>query len=942
MKLKFIYSTFICMLLCLTGYQIQAQITTTIVSDATWSAYSTPGRNLTPLSYNTINAGNWGTAVINQAPLNQCLTTPLTYPGTPIFSPGNDVCYDGGAAGVLTSYFKKDFTLNGGNNPLCSANVIFRADNTCRIYVDGTLVPGTNTTACGNWSYTNLSSWNWLNINTVNIMPFINLNMSTHTIIMEVGNCDYINYLADSIVINQAYPTYSPDFTISVDCFYGWTASVTPNFPAAANHVWQLFQTNTPGATSGGTLIATKTGPYPSFQWLDLSKFYYIVHCISVGCNQTVCATVEVPHLNNATLDYHFEDATGMTKDEFCVGEEVYLDPTGTTNYDRYLMILRKRPLGSTGPFGSDFNYGYTFTNNIGLLNLTDLFETAGYTFMPNTEYELQFVIQNIPNCIAWVELKKTFSIVCCNTTPDFNITINCDNGWGATAVPNSNIITNHVWQLFETTVPGATTGGTQVGSDQYGTTVNYQWLDQSKFYYIVHSISMPGCYGTLSSSVAIPTFASQANLTYQFKNVDGEVKSEFCVGEDIYLDPTGTSNYDRYFMAIRRRTIGGQYGSSAVYGFTFTNNIGLLNLSQLFQTIGVTFNPGFEYELQFAIQNPPNCIPWVELRKTFTVVCCDGFISPDFHMSLAESNSGISISVYNFKPYNSSISHSWTVLSSPNPNGGPYTLVTTTTTTGAGPHVIYTGGQSGLYYFVLHNVSSVCGDFCYIKRGEIFGAQEAGDPDFSTPCDLCGEVDCNILDQICFTPANLHITCNPSFGLIASWNPVQGATQYKLELTFNDPACCNNHLTPTIYTYTTTNAFQILGSMERRCFSYRVAALCEGVPQWSAPRCFTGCNESSSFGLAENTGAGTPDAQIAQARIFPNPANDEINIDLPLAAKADLVRMVDLQGKVVFEQHNPEQQLNINCSTFLAGMYAIQIIYEDGTISAENIVVTH
>ena len=70
MKLKFIYSTLFCMLLCLTAHQIRAQITTTFSTDSTWSGNSTPGRNLSPLPYSTIFAGPWAPVVINQSVLD--------------------------------------------------------------------------------------------------------------------------------------------------------------------------------------------------------------------------------------------------------------------------------------------------------------------------------------------------------------------------------------------------------------------------------------------------------------------------------------------------------------------------------------------------------------------------------------------------------------------------------------------------------------------------------------------------------------------------------------------------------------------------------------------------------------------------------------------------------------------------------------------------------
>lgn len=754
----------------------------------------------------------------------------------------------------------------------------------------------------------------------------------------------------------------SPAFTVEIDCNGGnWSVTATPFDETPPNHWWGLYQTTVQGATSGGTLVATQTGSTANFQWLDQSKAYYIVHRIWAECYDAKEASVAVPTFaSNATLSYTLEDGAGAVKNHFCFGETIYLDGTASNNYDRYNLYCRRRPAGSPAgtPFVHFADYGWVMSNAMGIINLNNEFQfhgdNPGEIFEPGYEYEIQVAIANPPHCIPWVELKKTFTVECCPTTPNFTVSINCNGGnWTVTATPNSNTPTNHVWQLFQTTVQGATSGGTLV-STQNGNTANFQWLDQSRFFYITHTISMPGCYNAQSTSVAVPTFASNATASYTLEDVNGVVKDQFCVGEDIYLDGTLSTNYDRYFLAVWRRPIaGGAFTYYADYGWTFTNNIGIINLSQMFLNGGAhpgdVFEPGYVYELQFAIANPSNCVPWIELKKQFTVTCCDGFISANFKLNLEQGEGYYSLVAFDFETYGANVTHQWTVLSSPNPDGGPYTHVLETTTSGPGPFVLYDQAVPGLYYFVVHKVTTLCGDFCYGKVRYGYGDFGESQPDEAgESCELCGEIDCDILDNLCLAPNGENAYCNPfADGVTFVWNPVPGATQYKVQITFNDPDCCRSGL-PNTLTYTTYNTNMYLGYLERYCFSWRIGAVCNGQTQWAEKHCFTGCDQTSGtpgggIGLAQQGGNDEIEVPVEhQALVYPNPATDEVNIALPLTVKASSMRMLDMQGKVVYDLLNPDANLTIDVSGLANGMYAIQVVFEDGSQTVNNVVVKH
>lgn len=747
-------------------------------------------------------------------------------------------------------------------------------------------------------------------------------------------------------------------FTTAINCNNGnWSVTATATDPQVINHRWELWCSNTPGGPA--TLVNTINGGLTAtFSWLDLSKFYFIRH-VSVVCGHEFVTEHPVPTFQgNATASFTIENANGTPTDTFCFGEPIFLDGTASTNYDRFYLNSVRRPAGSppNTPFQHHADYGWTIDNSIGVLNLSEEFLNHGLNpgeiFEPGFEYEIQLAIANIPQCIPWTETTRRFTVICCGTgDPSFTLTPYCNGGnWSVTATPSVNTPASHIWQLFES-------NGTQVGADQTGTTANFQWLDQSKQYFVKHIVFVNGCYHEELSQV-VPGFAGLATLNYKLVNAAGVQKEVFCYGEDVYLDPTGTTNYDRYFMSLWRRPIsGGPFTYYANYGWTFTNNIGLINLSQLFfnsgENPGDVFEPGYVYELQFAIANPPNCIPWIELKRQFIVECCEGFFSPSFKLNLLDTEGGLSLEVFDFETYgNINAIHQWTVLSSPNPDGGPYTVLLETTTTGPGPFILYDQGESGVYYFVVHKVTTLCGEYCYGKRREGHNGESQPDSGGEDDCELCGVIDCDILGQLCMAPDYEYAYCNPfgPKGVTFVWNPAPSATLYYVQINYNDPACCHSGL-PSTSTYTTANTNMFLGGLERYCFSWRIGALCNGQVIWTEYHCFTGCDGSSptgggGIGLAQQNNtdhqATSAIAQPQAASVYPNPAGDELNILLPVDVVASELNIVDMYGHIVFKQSKPSQKTVVDSSVFATGVYAVRIVYPNGDHIVNYVVINH
>jgi hypothetical protein len=542
---------------------------------------------------------------------------------------------------------------------------------------------------------------------------------------------------------------------------------------------------------------------------------------------------------------------------------------------------------------------------------------------------------------------------ICCdpNPTPTFTISSLCFNGrYIVTLKANDSFpSTSHGWYLFETSVCGSTADSTTVDANPLtpeidpvaqagGVSASFTITDFSKCYFIKHGIWQAGCFGFLDTRMPIKMI-SAINI-FNFENAAGVVQTQFCYGEEVYLDGTESYGENSYYIDAGRRPIGSPAPFDFYAGLGWTSGqIGVVNLSQLFASLPnpVYFEPGYEYSIKLALANLPICFPWTPLEHQFTVVCCDGYINASFDLgSTPIGNNQHAIYAANNSSYNnSSVIHQWYVFSSPNASGGPYTLINQQT----GANFTYRPANNGIYYFVVHRIKSSCGDFCF-GRSICFDC-----PNAAGACELCGPIDCAVLDGIlnnCKTPINLVGNC--ANGEL-SWGAVQGAVGYTVEIQFNDPACCNTKTPPTAMRYqVNTNSFNInrVPMPAYNCFSWKVRAQCEmGESAWSAKQCFS-CGQITGKAAANETvGEKTELTPI----ITPNPNNGSMN--LYLKAPGDLTLSVEVYstyGKLVQTMKQKtipggQYSANIKLPDTEKGLYTVVFKTNYGVFSKKVIV---
>lgn len=411
----------------------------------------------------------------------------------------------------------------------------------------------------------------------------------------------------------------------------------------------------------------------------------------------------------------------------------------------------------------------------------------------------------------------------------------------------------------------------------------------------------------------------------YHFEDANGVEKTEFCFGEDVYLDGRASENETRYFIDAWRRPIGstGSFGWVSSLGWTINQQVGVINLSDAFAAVGYTFEPGYQYQIKLAIANPP-CIPWTEVLHEFTVVCCDEELSGSFRLDLLDAGNDFSLYVSNYQGYeNMNATHEWIVISSPNPTSGPYTTVYTTTTTGSAPFVLYDQAQEGLYYTVIHHVTTLCAEACFGKQRYADNGERGGqltDTEEEAACEYCGEFDCATWFRRCSAPTNVRASQTFN-GIRISWDPVPGATGYEVRIIRNDPDCCDNGMLPSVIGWSTySTQFNLnYGNGAYDCFSYQIAAICPRGSAWSEKQCFQ--YHRPGPGDQDQTGT-APTAP--QGKVFPNPARDQVtvNFDSPFSGQ---VNLIDALGRVVGTQSAEEAiTINFNLNELPNGLYWI------------------
>lgn len=490
----------------------------------------------------------------------------------------------------------------------------------------------------------------------------------------------------------------------------------------------------------------------------------------------------------------------------------------------------------------------------------------------------------------------------CCdpNDVPWFTYTISCVNGvFTVTATASDLDPQNHGWGLYQTDTPIADGGILIAGGT--GTSITFTITDNTKFYYIKHGIWGP-CYDWREKRELIPLpqaeyeiwFPAQAPLSFS---------NWFCYGFPITMSSYGSPAASSYSISLLRRPILSSpsvpfvpYANSGTIAGPLPSDVNLANLFSGLPT-PVYFEPNYEYLVRVTIDPVDPCYANTIVEGTVNVNCCQDFISAKFQLDPEPNPSQTSNTLWatGFNTYWNTIGvvHEWYVLSSPNPSGGPYTLVTSVTSTSQKPVLLYNNAKYGTQYKVIHRIKTLCGTYCFA----------ASDCSNCRSLDAIDAVtDCSILDSLlCPIPTGLFGSCSRR---VLVWNPVPGATGYTVEISYNDPACCRSSYAPVGMRYEVSGSSLPLWSIatpKYDCFRWRVMTRCangatSGWSEWKCYYCPPGVEDGSTGGVLLRSMVKNSDVEtkpLLSPIVSPNPNNGDMT--LSLQAPGDLILSVDV-----------------------------------------------
>lgn len=201
---------------------------------------------------------------------------------------------------------------------------------------------------------------------------------------------------------------YNNNIDNTLDVFVGNTYITTINMPRN-NTVWSQLEVaiNVPQGVQGTlSILQVQNGNYQSNDY-------------SID-NIRLCSCA----LPRAI--FTFQDANQAQRNNFCPGEQIFLNGIPSINEQGYQIFVQSR-LIADGPW-APFTNGVVlmngnsewFSGQVGLINLTAAFANNNppLTFVQGFEYKVRVAVAN--ECSDWEPTARTFTVNCCNPPSTF------------------------------------------------------------------------------------------------------------------------------------------------------------------------------------------------------------------------------------------------------------------------------------------------------------------------------------------------------------------------------------------------------------------------------------------------------------------------------------------------------------------------------------------
>ena len=191
----------------------------------------------------------------------------------------------------------------------------------------------------------------------------------------------------------------------------------------------------------------------------------------------------------------------------------------------------------------------------------------------------------------------------------------------------------------------------------------------------------------------------------------------------------------------------------------------------------------------------------------------------------------------------------------------------------------------------------------------------------------IWGNPQCRTCCRIEGKPTNLDFDCKTYW---ATFDQVNGADQYVIEVIWNDPDCFCFGGTVSTETWNIgdTDRVRILPrNLENNCFSYRIGAKCDGLSEtiWSDKQC-SDCFDDPPRPPKQD------DKETLSLSVTPNPASSKVEFKIQTDKDTSGEYIIrSFNGSVLNRINDANQSTIVDISRYPRGIYFVQFISKTG-----------
>ena len=348
---------------------------------------------------------------------------------------------------------------------------------------------------------------------------------------------------------------------------------------------------------------------------------------------------------------FHFQDAQGNIKNEFCDGETVFLNANATVQGSQnkyYMDVWRVNNDGTTTWLASQGSSNSTspgwFNGSPGLIDITDLYENdpdGSLVFQNGVTYRVKLAI-NADEC-GWFPLEHDFTMHGSNI--DFNFQ-DAEKNKDDTFCLGEDVFLNgsdnfevdeYFLTLYKLNSSGTYTWivGTGWIQDSLENPVNVTEIFENlpgtdavnfhpRTYAVKLSLKSPGC-GQVSVQKDFTYVDGNLSIAYHYEDKDGNKDDTFCLGESVYLNGSDSIDVDEIFMSLWVLSSSGNYEWIVGTDWIPSSLEDPIDIIDIFETLpgndAVTFHDR-TYAIKLSINDPVCGQIW--LQQSFTLEeCC-------------------------------------------------------------------------------------------------------------------------------------------------------------------------------------------------------------------------------------------------------------------------------------------------------------------------------